>query len=120
MFDSTQSRRSSTARRGMARRAQAGVARDEILGANGQGVEVGLQRRREVRVGERIAAGDEPGDAPGRGPVDGIGRPPLTVAGVVHLRGRPLVSSRPTFTQYPTASCAMNAKKPIASSGAIQ
>ena len=108
------------ARRRVPGRAQPGVARDEILGADGQRVEVGLQRRGEVRVGERIAAGDEPGDAPGRGPVDGIGRPPSTVAGLAHLRRRPLVSSRPTLTQYTTASWAMTAKKPIASSGAIQ
>ena len=66
MFDSTQSRRSSTRAERVARRAQPGVARDEILGPDRQRVEVGLQRRREVRVGERIAAGDEPGDA--RGP----------------------------------------------------
>ena len=120
MFDSTQSRRSSTRAVAWPGARRPGVARDEILGADGQRVEVGLQRRREIRVGERIAAGDEPGDAAGRGPVDGIGRPPFTVAGVAHLRGRPLVSSRPTFTQYMTASCAMTAKKPIASSGAIQ
>ncbi len=75
------------------------VPRDEILGPDRQRVEVGLQRGREVGVGERIAAGDEPGDAAGRGPVDGIGRPPCTVSGLAHLRGRPLVSSRPTFTQ---------------------
>ena len=92
------------ARRRVPGRAQPGVARDEILGADGQRVEVGLQRRGEIRVGERIAAGDEAGDAPGRGPVDGIGRPPFDRRrGRSLAAGDPSVSSRPTLTQYPTA-----------------
>ena len=44
----------------------------------------------------------------------------VAVDGVTHLRGRPLVSSRPTLTQYMTASWAITPKKPIARSGAIQ
>src|SRR5262249_45282170 len=104
----------------VARCTQTRVTVDEVLGAHGQNVEVRLQRCGEVRVGERIAAGHESGDAAGRGPVDGIGRPPYTVAGVTHLRGRPFVSSRPTLTQYARVNCAITAKKPITSSGAIQ
>ena len=76
-----------------------GSAVDEVLGPDGQRVEVGLQRCREVGIGERVAAGDESCNPAGRGPIDGIGRPPCTVYGLAHLRGRPLVSSRPTFSQ---------------------
>ncbi len=83
----------------MARRAETGVSGDEVFGAHRQRVEVDLQRRGEVRVGERITTGDEPGDPAGRGPVDRVGHPTFDLAGVVHLRGRPLVSSLPTFVQ---------------------
>ena len=76
---------------------QPGVLGDKCFGPDGEHIEVRLQGRREVRVGERIAAGDEPGDAASSGPVDRVGRPDLDLGGG-HLRGRPLISSRPIFT----------------------
>ena len=44
-----------------------GAMQDEFLGAHGETLEVGLQRRGEVGVGERIAAGDETRDPASRG-----------------------------------------------------
>ena len=110
-------------RRRASGRTQPRVPGDQILGDDTQLVEVGDERRREIRVAQRIAAGNKTSDGTRRRPVDRIGGPGgrrFQRLQCRHFFGRPFISSRPTFIQYCTARLIITKAKPIASSGEIQ
>ncbi len=52
---------------------ETGELSDEVLGPGGDGVEVALERGGQIRLLERIVAGDPPGETLGQPPVDRVG-----------------------------------------------
>jgi hypothetical protein len=83
--------------RGIGGDVEAGELADELFGPGGDGSEVALERRRQVRLLEWVVAGDAPGQPLGQPPVDRLRDRPGR-AQVVFLPTRTPYFSMSTFT----------------------